>query len=130
MQKHMQNIYKYAKILSLVIRDANVCVSLGVRVATVITRTTRSCAPYIGALLASVPTSVFSFLFLHRTLLVLAFAPLRLCASALLSALLSSLRCTSLCSSSSLPSALPLFCFVFASASVSSVPRLCLLLVA
>ena len=58
------------------------CVSPCVLVAIVTTRTTRSCAPYIGALLASVPASVSHFLSLHETLPVLVFAPLRLCTSA------------------------------------------------
>ena len=89
------------------------CVSPGVRVATVTTRTTHSCAPYIGALLASVPASV-SLFSLHETLPVFAFAFLHVCAFALLhlcafallfcsplsaalvSALLSSLFCSSL----------------------------------
>ena len=67
-----------------------------------------SCAPYIGALLTSVPASVFSFFSLHETLPVFAFAPLHLCAFAplfcstlsasLVSALLSSLICSRLCS--------------------------------
>ena len=77
------------------------CVSIGVRVATI---TTRSFAPYIGALLTSVPASVFSPFFMHETLPVFAFAPLRLCTSAplRLCSSLVSLRCSSvlLCLSS------------------------------
>ena len=94
-------------------------VSLGLRVATVTTRTTSSCAPYIGALLAIVPASVFSFLSLHRTLQILGFVPQRLLASALLSAFVS-LRCSSglvsalhsslLCSPRSLHSTLLCIC--------------------
>ena len=68
-------------------------VSPGVRVATVITRSTRSCAPFIGALLAGVQAIVFLSSLLLQTLPVLAFkfsssAPfrlisdLRLCVSA------------------------------------------------
>ena len=53
------------------------CVSHGVRVVTV---TTRSCAPYIGALLSSVPASVFLFLSLRTKLC--RFSPLPLCTSA------------------------------------------------
>ena len=88
------------------------CVA-GVRVATITTRTMRSCAPYIGALPASVPSSVF-FLFLiarnsvgfplcaFAPLHICASAPLRLCASAPMrlcaSVLLSSQRCSRLTS--------------------------------
>ena len=76
------------------------CVSLGVLVATI---TTRSCTPYIGALSASVPTSVLCFSPSHAILPLLGFvsAPLhlvsalRLCASNLLSALLFSELCSS-----------------------------------
>ena len=83
------------------------------RVATITTCTTRSCAPYIGALLTSVPASV-SLSSLSTKLCP--FSPLRLCTSArlhlcafaplfcsphcavLVSALLSSLICSCLCS--------------------------------
>ena len=41
-----------------------------------------SCAPYIGALIISVPANVFSFSSLHETLPVFAFAPLHVCAFA------------------------------------------------
>ena len=60
-------------------------------------RTTRSCAPYIGALPASVPASVFLLSLSHETLPVLVFAPLRLsaplrlCDSVLLSSLCAAL---------------------------------------
>ena len=82
------------------------CVSHGVRVVTV---TTRSCDHYIGALLTSVPASVFLFLSLFTKLC--RFSPLRLCTSAplrlctsaplrlcsaLLSVLLWSQHCTAL----------------------------------
>ena len=62
------------------------CVSLGLRMAPVTSRTNRSCASYIGALLASVSASISSFFSLHATLPFLGFVPQRLCASALLSA--------------------------------------------
>ena len=55
------------------------CVSVGVRVATITTCITRSCAPYIRAILASVSTSVFSFSFSTK---LWRFQSLRLCASA------------------------------------------------
>ena len=92
------------------------CVSPCVLVATVTTHTTRSCAHYIGALLASVPASVSlsslcTKLCRFSPLRLCTSAPLRLCASVLLSSqccsglttalvshLLSSLLCTSLCS--------------------------------
>ena len=71
------------------------CVSPCVLVATVTTRTTRSCAHYIGALLASVPASVSSSarnsasfrLCATAPLRLFVSAPLRLCASILLSSL-------------------------------------------
>ena len=86
-------------------------VSLGVRVATITTRTTRSCAPSLGALPASVPASVSLSLSSHATLPVLASVPLllstfapRLCSAhlRLRSSLsyLSALLCSELCSSS------------------------------
>ena len=82
------------------------CISHGVRVATV---TSRSCDHYIGALLTSVPASVFFFLSLctklcrFSPLRLCTSAPLRLCTSAplrlcsvLLSVLLWSQHCTAL----------------------------------
>ena len=95
------------------------CGSSGMRVATVTTRTTSSCAPYIGALLTNVSASVFSSFFPHGTLPVL-----NLCLSAfapLLFSLLVFLRCFSLCSAHLVS---PLLCNLLCSALlVSGLPR-------
>ena len=110
------------------------CVSIGVRVATITTRTTRSCAPYIGALLASVPASVSSLSSLctklcrFSPLRLCTSAPLRLCTSAPLrfcSALLSVLLWSQHCSrrSSALVSVL-LFSLLWSSSSLLCI-RLC-----
>ena len=83
------------------------CITIGVRVATItmrISRTTRFFAPYIGALLTSVAASVTNFLYCTKLCRFLYFrlyaiAHLRLCAFAdfrLCSAFVS-LRCCSLC---------------------------------
>ena len=78
------------------------CVSIGVRVAAITTRTMGSCAPYIGTLPASVPSNVFLFLIARNSagFPLCAFAPLHICASAPLrlcaSVLLSSQRCSGL----------------------------------
>ena len=91
------------------------CLSHCVRVATVTTRTTRSCAPNIRSASHQRSGYSFSLFSLHDTLPVLASAPLLLCAfaprldsarlllcsdliSALLSVLHFSLRCSSICS--------------------------------
>ena len=78
------------------------CVSLNVRLATVTTRITRSCVPYIGTLQFSVPARVSSFVSLHKTVLVVGFVPrgfyalCLLCAFApLLVSLFVSIRCSS-----------------------------------
>ena len=111
------------------------CVSPCVLVATVTTRTTRSCAHYIGALLASVPASVSSFctkLCRFSPLRLCTSAPLRLCTSAplrLCSALLSALLWSQHCSrqSSALVSVL-LFSLLWSSRSLlwSSRSLLCI----
>ena len=106
------------------------------RVATITTRTLLLLlAPYKGARFSS------KFRLAHFTFIALNSAGFGLCASAALRLCASSRLCSFaplLCSASPLCSsllrfallrlclsALPLFCFVYASASFSSVPRLC-----
>ena len=71
-------------------------VSLGVRIATLSTRTTHSCAPYIRALTGSLPASVFLFLIFARNssgFKICAFAPSLYSAPLLFSALCTPLGC-------------------------------------
>ena len=107
------------------------CVSIGVRVATITTRTTHSCAPYIGTLLAGVPATRSLFFLRHETLPVLAplraFAPLHVCAFALLFALVSAVLLLCLIFVSALRTCSPL---LSSSDLLTSRPRLPLSLVA